>query len=141
MSDPGTAAPQCGISEDKSEEECRSGRRRTQGRTQESPRQEHRGWYSRGYLPHFDSPYAIQHITYRLVDSLPHTVLEKLQSEAATVQVDRKRKAELRQLIETYLDAGHGSCVLQEPEVAACILDTWPSSRQACSMPGAASPT
>jgi ATP:corrinoid adenosyltransferase len=25
-----------------------------------------KGWYSRGYLPHFDSPQVIQHITYHL---------------------------------------------------------------------------
>jgi len=125
MNDPGTAAPQCGFGPDKStEEESRSGERRTQQRIQEHA-QEHRGWYSRGYLPHFDSPYVIQHITYRLADSLPQTVLEKMQAEAATVRDDNERKAELRRRIETYLDAGHGSCVLQQPEVAACIVETW----------------
>jgi len=108
-----------------SEEESRSGERLTQGRTQQGPHQEPRGWYSRGYLPHFDSPYVIQHITRRLADSLPHAVLEKMQAEAATVADDGKRKAELRRRIETYLDAGHSSCLLQKPEIAACVVDTW----------------
>jgi REP element-mobilizing transposase RayT len=43
----------------------------------------------------------------------------------ASVRDGEKRKIELRQRIETYLDAGHGSCLLREPEVAACVVDTW----------------
>jgi hypothetical protein len=39
------------------------------------------GWYSRGYLPHFDCPEIYQSITYRLDDSLPRHVLEELQLE------------------------------------------------------------
>jgi hypothetical protein len=27
---------------------------------------DHRGWHSRGYLPHFDSPETIQFVTFRL---------------------------------------------------------------------------
>jgi hypothetical protein len=65
-------------------EEGRSGDRRTQ---------EHQGWYSRGYLPHFDSPFVIQHITYRLVDSLPNAMLERMQAEATTIRDDKERKA------------------------------------------------
>lgn len=116
MSNSGNAAPQCGDHDDKSKE-GRSGERRSQ---------QHRGWYSRGYLPHFDVPRVIQHITYRLADSLPHTALERMQNEVETLALNNeKRKAELHQRIEIYLDAGHGSCALQEPEVAACVVDTW----------------
>lgn len=116
MSDSGNAAPQCGDHDDKSKE----------GRSGEWRSRKHRGWYSRGYLPHFDSPHVIQHITYRLADSLPHTALERMQNEVETLALDNeKRKAELRQRIEIYLDAGHGSCVLQASEVAACVVDTW----------------
>lgn len=111
-SNSGNAAPQCGS------HTSRSGERRTQKSAME--------WYSRGYLPHFDSPHFIQHITYRLADSLPRAVLEQLQDEVkASVQSDEKRKAELRQRIERYLDAGSGSCILREPEVATCVTDTW----------------
>ncbi len=114
MKDLGSAAPQCGANDD------------NDNRSLERSPQQHRGWYSRGYLPHFDSPHIIQHITYRLVDSLPHAVLEQMQAEiAASDRDEENRKAELRQRIEHYLDAGYGSCVLQEPEVAACIVDTW----------------
>jgi len=37
-----------------------------------------RGWHSRGYLPHFDSPEAIQFVTFRLADSLPRAVTQML---------------------------------------------------------------
>lgn len=43
----------------------------------------------------------------------------------ALILDDDKRSTELRQRVEKYLDAGHGSCILQTPEVAACIVDTW----------------
>ncbi|HPE06797.1 MAG TPA: transposase [Smithellaceae bacterium] len=112
----GNAAPQYGSVDDKRRESI-SGK---------SCSQQNRGYYTRGYLPHFDSPHAIQHITYRLADSLPRLVLEQMQAEVKTsLQDDEKRKSELRQRIETYLDAGHGSCILQDPEVAACVIDTW----------------
>ena len=126
---PGTAAPQCGNYDDKSVE-SRTGVRRSQEGSQEGSqthsREHPREWYSRGYLPHFDSPNVIQHITYRLADSLPRTMLEQMQVEVETlVRDDEKRKSELRRRIETYLDAGHGSCVLRVPEIAACVVDTW----------------
>jgi len=116
QSSSGIAAPQCGNYDDKSEV----------GRSMGRQSQQHQGWYSRGYLPHFDVPCVIQHITYRLADSLPRAVLKQMQVDIETsVRDDDKRQAELRQRIETYLDAGHGSCVLQEPKVATCVIDTW----------------
>jgi len=30
-----------------------------------------KGWYTRGYLPHFDKPGTIQMVTFRLDDALP----------------------------------------------------------------------
>src|SRR6266480_5251032 len=39
--------------------------------TAEEQAQGFKGWYSRGYLPHFDAPGTWQFITYRLVDSIP----------------------------------------------------------------------
>ena len=38
----------------------------------------HKGWHSRGYLLHFDSPETIQFVTFRLADSLPRAVTESL---------------------------------------------------------------
>jgi hypothetical protein len=39
--------------------------------------QPHQGWYSRGYLPHWDHPGMIQTINFRLGDSMPANVIEK----------------------------------------------------------------
>ena len=40
---------------------------------------EARGWYSRGYAPHFDSPERVQHVVFRTGDSLPpHVRLEEI---------------------------------------------------------------
>ena len=126
MKEPGSAAPQCGHYDGKNKQ-SRSGLQPSEGPERTGVEHSlHRGWYSRGYLPHFDSPHVIQHITYRLADSLPAVVLEQMKAEVeSSVQDEEKRKAELRQRIEIYLDAGYGSCVLQVPEVAACVVDTW----------------
>ena len=112
MKSPGSAAPQCGHHDDKSKE-SRSGQPLAQGRTGVQ-RSQHRGWYSRGYLPHFDSPHVIQHITYRLSDSLPRAVLEQMKAEVELSARDvEKRKAELRQRIEIYLDS-IGICIFAQ---------------------------
>jgi hypothetical protein len=36
----------------------------------------HLGWYSRGYLPHWDHPGMIQSVNFRIGDSLPANVLK-----------------------------------------------------------------
>ncbi len=97
------------------------------GPTQLGPTQPvstHRGWYSRGYLPHCDHPGLLQAITYRLGDSLPVTVLEQMDVELRRLPPAR-RDGERRKRIEDWLDAGHGCCALRIPEAAACVVDTW----------------
>ena len=37
-----------------------------------------KGWYSRGYLPHFDAGQILQSITFRLADALPQDKLDQL---------------------------------------------------------------
>ena len=39
---------------------------------------DHKGWHSRGYLPHFDSPDCIQHIVFRTAGSLPRDVAKEI---------------------------------------------------------------
>jgi putative transposase len=51
-----------------------------------------KGWHSRGYLPHFDSPETIQFLTFRLVDSLPTDAIEKLRFIAGSIS-DAERDA------------------------------------------------
>ncbi len=80
-------------------------------------------WHSRGYLPHFESADAIQHVTFHLADSLPKDVLDRLSGELKSLPLE-KQDAERRKRIEAWMDAGHGSCVLREPSIAAMVQST-----------------
>jgi REP element-mobilizing transposase RayT len=84
----------------------------------------HRGWYSRGYLPHWDHPGMIQSLNFRLGDSLPGSVLERWRAELAVRRRDGgapRADVELRRRIEQYLDAGHGECWLRRPDIARLV--------------------
>jgi hypothetical protein len=83
-----------------------------------------KGWYIRGYLPHYDEPRALQMITYRLADSLPQRVLAEMEG-GLELLLEGKRDQVRRQQIEEWLDAGLGSCVLSRPEAARCVVETW----------------
>ncbi len=77
-------------------------------------------WHSRGYLPHFESSDVTQHVTFHLADSLPQTVLLRLESELKTLATE-KRAAERRKRVDAWIDAGHGSCVLRKPAIAGMV--------------------
>ncbi len=77
----------------------------------------HKGWYSRGYLPHLDAPGVIQAVTFRLADALPRKVLEAWRDTCDDDQVPHR--------IARYLDAGHGSCLLRDPRAAAAVEDAF----------------
>jgi len=49
-----------------------------------------KGWYSRGYLPHFDAPGTWQFITYRLADSIPAELRHEW-AEAMKLEDDREK--------------------------------------------------
>jgi putative transposase len=84
----------------------------------------HRGWYSRGYLPHHDQPSLLQAITYRLADSLPAEVLSRFDAEVRRLPTARQ-EAERRRRIDAWLDSGHGCCALRRPEAALCVVENW----------------
>src|SRR5439155_19597650 len=67
------------------------------------------GWRSRGYLPHVDSPNLVQHLVFRLADSLPAELRKEL---------DRTDGDERVALIDAALDRGHGRRDLAIPAVA-----------------------
>jgi REP element-mobilizing transposase RayT len=75
----------------------------------------HRGWRTKGNLPHFDFPELYQFVTFRLADSLPKgSILSihraaKVGGEAFTEELD------------VHLDSGHGACWLRNPEVAGVV--------------------
>ncbi len=81
---------------------------------------EHKEWFSRGYLPHFDVPDLLQSITFRLADSLPQEALDEMARELAA-HAETQRQTERERRIATYLDAGHGACWLKDPRVAALV--------------------
>jgi putative transposase len=71
-----------------------------------------KGWHSRGYLPHFDSPETLQFVTFRLFDSLPAEAVEKMKLlSAPAMDADR----------DAFLDAGAGYCWLKQPEIATVV--------------------
>lgn len=76
----------------------------------------HKGWHSRGYLPHFDAPNLIQGITFRLWDALPAHVEEMLAAE-----IDEHTNIARRTQLEGYLNAGHGACFLRDPRIATLV--------------------
>ena len=90
---------------------------------------------NRGRLPHWEKENAIYFITFRVADSLPAPVLERIISEQeAIVKTAKQRerplsiaeKKRLQELsttaIEKYLDQGMGACPLKEPPVAGEIV-------------------
>ena len=76
-----------------------------------------KGWYSRGYLPHFDAADTVQAITFRLADSLPAAMLQRIALDPGLDEaVRRRRTAEL-------LDRGLGACFLRDPRVGRLVDD------------------
>ena len=71
---------------------------------------EPKGWYSRGYLPHLDTPDVIQSVTFRLADSLPAAVAAALyDSEEAERDLDDA------------LDRCIGACHLRDERIADLV--------------------
>jgi putative DNA methylase len=74
------------------------------------------GWYSRGYIPHFDGGAIPQFFTFRLFDSLPREVLDKWREETAAQ--GEEGKIIFRKNVENYLDKGCGECFLKNEQIA-----------------------
>jgi len=86
----------------------------------------HKGWYSRGYLPHLDQPGLYQSINFRLHDSLPEQVIQRWKEELlwhAHLPNDAPAVRQLRRKIVEYEDAGHGACWLLRQEIAVLVED------------------
>jgi putative transposase len=73
-----------------------------------------RGWHHRGYLSHLDSDALIQHVVFRLADSLPHDVVRSL----ALLDLPTRRKR-----VDLLLDKSHGELILRAPEAASIVCD------------------
>ena len=69
-------------------------------------------WRSRGYLPHFDTSDLVQHIVFRLADSLPAKISE---------DIARSRHDDHAVAFDAVLDAGHGRRDLARPEIGSLV--------------------
>lgn len=79
-----------------------------------------KGWYRRGdqHPPHFDGGDVVQFVTFRLADSMPSNKLLFWKQE---LEGKRVSDEEYCQKIESWLDAGHGSCWLRNPQIAEVV--------------------
>ncbi len=59
-----------------------------------------------------------------IADSMPRDVLKKMKKDMDQ-NAEKKRDLALRQKIESWLDAGHGSCILGRPDAARCVVENW----------------
>jgi REP element-mobilizing transposase RayT len=91
----------------------------------------------RGRLPHWEKDGATYFITFRLADSLPKSVLERIESERHAIvttanQLRRALSADERRkiqhlstpVIEQFLDSGAGACHLRNPVIAEDVAST-----------------
>jgi len=72
------------------------------------------GWHSRGYLPHYDEDGLVQHLVFRLADSLPAEALQKMELLG---RIERFARC------DRLLDAGAGSAVLRDTAAAQIVVD------------------
>jgi REP element-mobilizing transposase RayT len=84
---------------------------------------------SRGYLPHWEVDDAIYFITYRLADSLPLGVVERLTAER---RADCERgikpsmaKRRFGRRMNRYLRVGYGECHLRDETIAKLVINAW----------------
>jgi menaquinone-specific isochorismate synthase len=93
--------------------------------------------HNRGHLPHWEKDSATYFVTFRLADSLPQSVLERIESERQSIvqtakQLQRDLSADERKriqqlstkTIEQYLDNGVGGCHLRNPVIANEVAET-----------------
>ena len=78
------------------------------------------GWYSRGYLPHFDAEGQTQTMTFRLFDSMPREVLDRWREELASLP-EKEAELERRKRMDAYLDQGYGGCYLKDHRLALIV--------------------
>ena len=80
-------------------------------------------WRDRDYLPHVESTDLVQHVCFRLEDSLPRQVVQQMEAELMSLPPSL-RSPEQEKRVNAYLDAGHGSCILRDPFIAELIDST-----------------
>lgn len=77
-----------------------------------------RGWYDRGYLPHFDGGQIVQFITFRLADSLPQVVLNRYKTQLEQRSIT---DIEYHRKIDKFLDNGNGATYLTDISIGEVV--------------------
>ncbi|MFH1007050.1 MAG: transposase [Candidatus Latescibacterota bacterium] len=75
-------------------------------------------------MPHLDAESLIQHVTVHLADSLPKTAIDRIEDSMDGMPGDR-RQIEQRKRLHEWIDAGHGSCILRNPDIALMVQNTF----------------
>jgi len=79
-----------------------------------------KGFYTRGYLPHFDGGEIPQMVTIRLIDSFPTALLQEWEQELSLMH-PIEAECERHRRIEDYLDKGLGTAWLSRPDIADLV--------------------
>ena len=92
---------------------------------------------SRGYLPHWDAPEGTYFVTFRLADSLPRAIYDRIASERqalirlftggerslTAVENDQIRRFTFSRTDES-LDQGYGNCWMRQSEIADVVANS-----------------
>jgi REP element-mobilizing transposase RayT len=90
---------------------------------------------SRGYLPHWDVDEGLYFVTFRLADSLPRHVYQRIRDETraferatscgkpTAIERDKIRRF-LFARVDEQLDAGFGACWMRRPKIADLVADS-----------------
>jgi REP element-mobilizing transposase RayT len=81
---------------------------------------EPKGWYRRGYLPHYDGGEVTQSVKFSLADSFPVALVQQWREELeylgkVEAEIERYRR------IEAYLDSDQGKAWLADPHLADMV--------------------
>ncbi len=89
---------------------------------------------TRNNLPHWQQPGATYFITFRMADSLPAMMLQELEAERLCWHQNNppplspEHEGEYHRLfsarVDQWLDDGHGSCVLREPDIRQDVVES-----------------
>src|SRR6201995_2540612 len=84
-------------------------------------------------LPHWQQTGAVYFITFRLADAIPAALRRQLETEREawlllhpkpwSAKTEQEYHQRFSAAVERWLDAGHGSCVLQQPRCAAVVAN------------------
>ena len=80
------------------------------------------GWYSRGYLPHFEGGEIAQTVTFRLFDSIPLSLLDRWREELSH-RSQRQVEVGMRVRMEAHLDRGTGSAWMRDERIADLVQE------------------